>query len=371
MKKKEMSRANNQIFEGLVSFYGGKRKLIKDIMPHIQGEVVADVFMGGGSLSLASKKANKKVIANDIAGRSKIIAEAIITNNNVRISCEDVYSLFLPSDSIKFVESHFVPKYFTAETGRFLDTALANAVKRNSPKRQLLEFMIYKFIMMTRQFGGFGHNGDSKMITEGREVELLEMSSEARAKKVKYMISHPLPMLLKIKDQINKAIIDNGQVNEFYQMDCFEFLAKMKAENRKIDTAYFDSPYSGSLVYSQHYKVLDQILEGRWDLNIKDDAFNKNDAIKNFERLLSLAQFIPKWVISMGYNPASEKGIKGEELLAVVQKFRPAKLYQLKHVWAINNVTNRKEKGKVNGKDKVPAKGKSQRDNAEYLIVTE
>jgi len=346
-------------FDGLVPFYGGKRRLAKYILPHIKGEVVADVFMGGGAVSLACKSAGKKVIANDIAYRSKIVGEAIIKNGKVHLSCEDVYSLFLPVKSEMFVSEHFIPKFFTSETGKFLDLAFANARKRSSPKKELLEFVLYKFIMMTRQFGGFGHNADGKLISEGREMELLEMSSEARAKKVEYMISHPLPLLLKIKDQINGAIIDNGRDNEVYQMDCFEFLEKMKAEKRKIDTAYFDTPYTGSLVYSQHYKVLDQILEEKIDTDSDDEAFNKSEAIKNFERLFSASQFISHWVISMGYNPSSEKGIKGEELLAIVQKFKPAKIYYLDHVWAINNITNKQ------------GRAKSQRENVEYLIVTE
>lgn len=345
--------------DGLVPFYGGKRKLLKNIIPHIKGDVVADVFCGSCAVSLACKMAGKKVIANDIAYRSKIIGEAIIKNNAEHISDEDIYGLFLPVSSEKFVSEHFAPKFFTKELGVNIDNFLANARKRCSPKKELLELAVYKFIMMTRQFGGFGHNADGKLIAEGREMELLEISSEARAKKVEYMISHPLPLLLKIKDQINGAIIDNGQHNEVYQTDCFKFLEKMKVENKKIDTAYFDTPYTGSLVYSQHYKVLDQILEGKLNTDIDDNAFNKSDAIKNFKLLFSASQFIPHWVISMGYNPASEKGIKGEELLAVVQKFKPAKLYYLQHNWAINNITNRK------------GKGKSQSENVEYLIVTE
>jgi adenine-specific DNA-methyltransferase len=356
-------KSNKKIFDGLAPFYGGKRRLVRHIMPHIKGDVVADVFMGGGSVSLACKSVGKKVIANDIAYRSKIVGEALIRNNTEYISREDVYSLFLPSNNIKFVEEHFVPKFFVKEAGIFLDNAFSNASKRTSPKRELLKFMLYKFVMMTRQFGGFGHNGDSKMIAEGREMELLEISSEARAKKVEYMISHPLPMLLKIKDQINGAIINNGQANEVYQMDCFEFLKKMEVEGKKIDTAYFDSPYAGSLIYSSHYKVLDQLLSGKLDLDSKDDAFNKSSALQNFEHLFSASQFIPHWVISMGYNPASQSGIKGEELLSIVQKFRPAKIYYLDHVWAINNITNRQGKFKE--------KGKSQKDNVEYLIVTE
>lgn len=353
---------NKNIFEAIPPFFGGKRKLLKYIMPEIKGSVVADVFSGGCSVSLACKSTGRKVIANDIAFRSKIIGEALIKNNKVRISREDAYSLFLPSEHIKFVENNFVPKYFTKDVGSFLDTAFANAQKRSSPKKELLIFLLYRFILHSRQFGGFGHCEDGLMISEGKTMELLEKSSEARARKVEYMISHPLPLLLKLKDQINAAIFDNGQENEIYQMDCFEFLEKMKTEKRKIDTAYFDTPYTGSLVYSNHYKTLDQILSGRLDVETDDSAFNKSDAVSNFERLFAMSGFIPHWAISMGFNPASSKGIKGEELLTIVRKFRPAKLQHLKHNWAINNIVNRK-----NAKEK----HKNQDENCEYLIITD
>lgn len=118
-----------------------------------------------------------------------------------------------------------------------------------------------------------------------------------------------------------------------------------------------DSPYKDSLVYSSHYKVLDSVLEGKLSVEVNDKAFNRSDALESFERLFASADFIPKWVISMGYNPASQSGIKGEELLAIVQKFRPAKLHYLDHIWAINNIAQKA--------------GKRQEENVEYLIVTD
>jgi len=145
--------------------------------------------------------------------------------------------------------------------------------------------------------------------------------------------------------------------NEVYQMDCFDFLELMKKERREIDTIYFDSPYKQSTLYSTHYEVLDQILEEKMDIEIGDTAFNKNDALNNFERLFSMSTFIPHWVISMGHNVDSDKGIRGEELLSVVQKFKPAKLIFLEHNWTINNLAAKS--------------GKKQGENVEYLIISE
>jgi len=347
----------NKVFEALPPFLGGKRRLTDIISSHFQGETVCDIFLGGGSVALKAKLMNKRVIANDLAYRSKIIGEALIGNQNEKITEEDVYSLFIPSKHKSFIEKNYTPKIFIPKVAKFLDNAFANARKRKNPKKELLELLLVKYILSLRQYGAFQVGVfDNKMILKGEEIELLELASESRARKIKDGLSHALPILLKIKDQINGAIFNNGKANQAYQMDCFEFLKLMREKGERIDTIYFDSPYFNSTLYSNHYKVLDEILETKKGIKIEDKAFNSKKVLENFERLFSLSEFIPKWIISLGYNPASEAGIKGKKLLGVVQKFRKAKLYHLEHNWAINNIASKS--------------GKKQSENVEYLIVT-
>lgn len=351
----------NKIYEALLPFLGNKRKLLDDISPHLKGHILCDIFMGSGAVALRGKAMGMQVIGNDIATRSKIFGEAVIKNQNIKISKEDVASLFIPTENSGFIEKHFVPVVFLPETARVLDNAFAQARKYESPKKELLEFLLMRFILSSRQFGGFQvGKKDNSMILEGRVIELIEgASSEARADKIAGSLRPAYLSLMRVREKINRAIFNNaeGDENEIYQMDCFELLEKFRKENRKIDTIYFDSPYRGSTIYSTHYKVLDQILEEKLDIEIDDTAFNKNDALDNFDRLFEMANFIPRYVVSMGYNPTSESGIKGEELLAVLQKYKPAKLIPLKHSWVISNIASKS--------------GKRQDDNVEYLLVSE
>lgn len=348
---------NLKIFDAVMPFLGGKRKMAERIIGESQGEVFCDIFSGGGSVSLKAKQKGMKVIANDVAFRSKIVGDALIKNQNQKLTKEDVYSLFFPSENNGFIERNYVPKVFIPQVARFLDVAFANVRKRPTPKRELLFLLLMKYIMALRQYGSFQvGQQDNKMILNGEEEELLEMSSESRGKKIVHNISHPLNLLLKLKDQINYGVFNNGKENEAYQMDCFEFLESMAKGKKKIDTIYFDSPYFNSTVYSSHYKVLDEILEEKKEVEIKDKAFNTKDVRENFRKLFSLSEFIPKWTISMGNNPTSEVGIKGEELLAIVEEFRPADLHYIEHNWAINNIASKQ--------------GKRQSDNVEYLIVS-
>lgn len=347
----------NKIYEATIPFLGGKRKMADIIASHFQGETLCDVFMGSGVISLKGKTLGMRVLANDIARRSGIIGNSLIVNGTERLTDEDVYSLFVPSENSGFIQKNYVPKIFITSVAEFLDNAFANARKRNGVKRESLLLLLCKFILALRQYGAFQvGRQDNEMLIENREIELLELASESRGKKIRYNMTHPLPLLLKIKEQINFGVFNNGKKNEMYQMDCFEFLKLMQEKGEKIDCLYCDSPYFSSILYSSHYKVLDEILEEKRGIEIEDKAFNTKDVIENFEKLFSLSEFIPKWIISMGYNPASNAGIKGEELLAVVQKFRPAELYAMEHNWAINNIASKN--------------GKRQSENVEYLIVS-
>lgn len=352
-----MASNNLKIYDATLPFLGGKRKMAEEICSHFKGDTLVDIFMGGGSVSLKGKQKGMRVISNDIAYRSKIIGDALISNSKVKLTAEDVYSVFIPRNNDGFIEKNFVPKIFIPKVAKDLDNFFANARKRESPKKELLLLLVVKYILSLRQFGSFNvGESDNKEILKNREIELLELASESRGKKIKYNLSHPLPSLLRLKEQINTGIFNNGKKNEMYQMDCFEFLKLMKEKREKIDSVYFDSPYFNSTVYSSHYRVLDEILEEKTGVKIDDKAFNTKDVIENFERLFSLSEFIPKWVISMGFNPVSEAGIRGEELLAIVKKFRDADLYFIEHTWALNNIASKN--------------GKKQGECVEYLIVT-
>lgn len=351
----------SKIYDSLIPFLGNKRRLLDDISPHFKGHVLLDIFMGSGAVSLRAKAMGMQVIGNDIATRSKVIGEAIIKNQNIKISEEDVASLFIPTENSGFVEKNFVPDVFLPETAMMLDNAFAQARKYESPKKELLLCLLEKFILGGRQFGGFQvGKKDNEMVMQGRFVELIEsVSSEARADKIVASLMPAFTQLLAVRKKINRAIFNNaqGDENEIYQMDCFDLLDKLKSENRVIHNLYADSPYRGSQIYSSHYKILDMILEERLDVEIDDTAFNKKDALDNFAKLFEMASFIPNFIVSMGYNPSADSGIKGEELLAVLQKYKPARLIPLKHQWTSSNIASKS--------------GKRQDDNCEYLLVSE
>ena len=112
-------------FESLPNYFGGKRKLVKDIFKHIKKKdgVFIDAFLGGGSVSLWAKGKGYKVIANDSAERSYIVGKALLENQGTKITDEDLARLFMEAQHDHFIEKTYVPKVFLSPSAEFLDNA--------------------------------------------------------------------------------------------------------------------------------------------------------------------------------------------------------------------------------------------------------
>lgn len=334
-------------FQALPCYFGGKRKLVKDIFNHAKKDkgVFVDAFLGGGSVSLYAKAKGYKVIANDIALRSYITGKVFIENSRIKLNDEDLARLFIKTKHDGFIKKNYCPKVFVSKTADFLDNAFA-VVRgiENETKRNLLTLTLIKFILSTRQFGKFTHTKDT-LDLEKNDYEW-PLRSKSHAPKNLRMIQHPLLTLKEIKKTINKGIFDNNQENEIHKEDVFNFLKHVKG-----DVIYFDPPYPESSAYEDEYYILDCILAGE-KIKKEKSVFSKADGKIFIEKMLECSKHIPQWIISLGQTKA-DMGIKPEELMTIVQKHRKAELQMLDHKWSVAN-----------------AGGRPQGDNIEYLVVT-
>jgi len=89
-----------RIFNALPPYYGGKRALLGEIFRHLpppgEAQVLADCFLGGGSVSLYAKARGYRVLCNDIAQRSFIVGKALIENDHLTLTSDDLLCLFVP-----------------------------------------------------------------------------------------------------------------------------------------------------------------------------------------------------------------------------------------------------------------------------------
>jgi adenine-specific DNA methylase len=79
------------MFKALPGYFGGKQKLVGLIFKSVPRKArFLDAFMGAGSVSLYAKLRGNDVVANDYSFFSEVIGRAVIENNDVTLSKEDV-----------------------------------------------------------------------------------------------------------------------------------------------------------------------------------------------------------------------------------------------------------------------------------------
>ena len=131
---------------------GGKRRLcpiifreINRILPRQRWADLTflDGFLGGGSVSLYAKAQGFKVIATDIAERSIIVGQALIENNHVRLTYEDILRAATPDgESPGRIEQAYVPAVFTLSEARLLDRIIKMAIKAGDKAKKALLLLL-------------------------------------------------------------------------------------------------------------------------------------------------------------------------------------------------------------------------------------
>jgi len=288
-------------FAALPPYFGGKRQLCPVIFKAISGHLpqadwprmtLVDAFCGGGAVSLYAKAQGMRVLANDLAERSKVIMDALIANDRVTIGEEDVYRLFVDgAASDHFVEQSFVPEMFMQRHAAFIDRAMASITQiEHRTKARLLKLLLIRYMFAVTPYSQI-HSVNYHRWIENEEFHRLGMS---RTKKVPYTAMHPLRILMSDKDKINRGVFPNGHRNEAYQEDVFEFLARAEG-----DICYLDPPYAGAQAYEKFYEVLDQILAGqRQELTLSE--FNLEQAKVLLGRLLEASRKFRVVIVSYG-----------------------------------------------------------------------
>jgi site-specific DNA-adenine methylase len=304
-----------KMFDALPAYFGGKRKLAKKILMYAEGKTFIDGFMGGGSVALLAKARGKRVIANDIAERSAVVADALIVNTDVFIEDEDLARLFTPNPAnINFIENH-LSRLFRNDLARFLDNARANILALNDPaKRAVLTLLWIKTIIYFRPMGTFTHpNAVEKLEVGEISTPVLQELAER--------YSRPLYGILStIAADINSGIFDNGLENEFHKQDVFEFLSSVKG-----DTIYLDPPYYGAQSYEYFYNALDQMLAGK-QFPPEHSEFNKKQVISTTLKLFEACEHIPVWILSVG-----ERVIDKKKYIDLMSDFRTVEDIPVSH----------------------------------------
>ncbi|MGV1100322.1 DNA adenine methylase [Thiovibrio sp. JS02] len=275
----------------ITNYIGSKQKLVDWIWKHTPEGVgtVLDAFSGSAVVAYMYKTKGLQVIANDRLRYCHHASKAIIENNSVRLSEDEIEALL--ADNAKagsFVQDNFKGIFFAKGVHALIDTIRANCDKLSGFKKDIALFGLGKTCMSGK--GGFGHFSSST--DYGRRQDTPDEFKDRLRKNLQ---------------RINALVFDNGKENKAHRQDINDLLPKAKA-----DLAYFDPPYAtefSTTNYERAYHFVEGLMTYWEGLEIKADTkvkyyetdhktVTKANASEFFQTFLGNAKHIPHWLIS-------------------------------------------------------------------------
>ena len=274
-----------------IPYLGSKRRLVRWIMESIpqDAKTVFDAFSGSGVVAYALKRAGFRVIANDRLRYCHHISRAIIENDTVRLTDDEIDALIADNPRADtFVQDHFDGMFFEPGVHRLIDMIRANVDRFSGYKRDIALAALGR-ACVTGKKGFLPHFHSTPAHTPGDTPERFRarVAETARC--------------------LNAMVIDTGARCEAHRADIMDILPRVKA-----DLAYFDPPYATEFS-STNYEKDNHFVEGLmtyWDgLKIRMNTMGryyetdhatvtKTNCHAFFSSLLSRSTHIPRWRIS-------------------------------------------------------------------------
>ncbi len=275
----------------ITNYIGSKQKLVDWIWKHTPEGVasVLDAFSGSAVVAYMYKTKGLSVYANDRLHYAYHAARAIVENDSVRISEDELAALLAKSPKAgTFVQDNFKGLFFANGVHGVIDNIRANADSLSGFKKDIALFALGKTCMSGK--GGFGHFSSST--DYGKRQDTPEEFEERFTDNV---------------TRINALVFDNGKECKAYAKDINDILP-----GSKVDLAYFDPPYAtefSTTNYEKSYHFIEGLMT-YWDgLEINQDSkthhyatdhktVTKANASEFFGTFLANANHIPNWLIS-------------------------------------------------------------------------
>jgi adenine-specific DNA methylase len=279
-------------------YSGSKRKFVQwiwDQVHDIPFRSALDVFGGSGSVSLLFKRYGKKVFYNDLMKFNQIIGTAVVENDSVTVSPQEVNAIlqFSGNGYPDFIRKEFKGIFFTDEENAWLDKVVKNIEEIDDKyKKAILMSSLFQACLAKRPFNLF-HRANLN----------IRLASVQRTFGNKTTWERPFPELFKrYIDEYNNAIFSNGQQNKV--VGGYD---SIMAPNG-VDLVYLDPPYfSKSASQGTNYLTFYHFLEGlsdydNWPEKIKESSskikripdssevsrfVRKSEIISSFQQLLN------------------------------------------------------------------------------------
>ncbi len=245
-------------------YQGSKNKItdwIWDNIKDLEFKTALDAFGGTAAVSHLLKRKNKKVIYNDILKFNYIIGKALIENDTVILSNEEVdFILNNRSGNFNFIQNTFRNIFYSEEENIWLDNVIYNIEQlANEYKKAIAYFALFQSCIIKRPYNLF-HRANLYLRTA--VVPRTFGNKSSWDKPFDYYFKHFIK-------EANQSIFSNGNKCLAYNQDALEL------NLQKIDLVYFDPPYISSKGASTDYLDFYHFLEGISSYSNWDKRINK------------------------------------------------------------------------------------------------
>jgi len=244
-------------------YQGSKAKLADWIWEQIAAldfDTCLDAFGGTGAVAYRLKMEGKEVTYNDILCFNYYIGRALIENNRVRLSPEEVSGLLRRHPEVqypRFVQETFAGIYYTDEENAWIDQTITNIRRLADPYRFALAFFaLCQACLIKRPFNLF-HRKNLHLRFAEVERTFGNKASWDRPFEEWFCI---------FVDEANRAVFDNGRENRAFNCDACDV-------SGEYDLVYIDPPYISRRGVAVDYRHFYHFLEGlamydRWGEHI-------------------------------------------------------------------------------------------------------
>jgi len=149
-------------------FQGSKRKIlpwIHEILSNIPYDTALDAFGGSGCVSYLMKRIGKEVTFNDCFRWNYILGRAVIANNHVTLSDEDIDRILEPRADYpwgKVVTENFKDIYYLDSENEWIDTVTTNILEMTGYPKEILDskqalafYALFQSCLVKRPFNLF------------------------------------------------------------------------------------------------------------------------------------------------------------------------------------------------------------------------
>jgi adenine-specific DNA methylase len=234
-------------------YQGSKRKItnwIGDCTKDLKFDTFLEGMGGSGVVSFYEKQLGKEVTYNDLLKHNYVIGKALIENNSIILTDEDITFLLQKHENIEypsFIQDTFKDIYYTEDENAWLDMIITNTKQLDDEyKRAMAYYAVFQSCLVKRPFNLFHRKN---LYIRFRKVK--------RGFGNKTTWDTPFPVhFKKFVIEINSLIFNNRRNNKSLNFDVLEIPGI-------YDLVYIDPPYfSAHSMSGVDYHWFYHFLEG-------------------------------------------------------------------------------------------------------------